>query len=44
MGSITTLTDVTLMQAAIAPTSQILAGLATDTLRSDLGLPPTAQY
>jgi hypothetical protein len=30
------------MQAAIAPTSQILAGLATNTLRSDLGLPPTS--
>jgi hypothetical protein len=30
------------MQAAIAPTSQILAGLATNTLRRGLGLPPTS--
>lgn len=44
LSSIMTPTDVAQMQAAIAPTSQILAGMATDTLRSDLGLPPAAQY
>jgi predicted small lipoprotein YifL len=44
LSSIMSPTDVAQMQAAIAPASQILAGLATDTLRSDLGLPPAAQY
>jgi hypothetical protein len=29
------------MQAAIAPTSQILAGIYIATLRRDLGLPPS---